>query len=297
MSVRGHGHSGQGRLRIYLDSRDLIVLVEKKSSEETAKFEERLRRNRSELVFSLHNITECCAPLVNGGEGSGVMRMLNRLEQMPHLYIADARIEALELEEAVSAFLEHREYAPIAPPFVPRFDYVVSAFDEPPTREYLEYGLAHTIYELWNIDKSLLTGYPSDAKKLRAILEADRKRVDYKKHESNFPNTIARNLRLYSIPFPLEKVGELARWIYDTPSRCPAQRLGYEVFHKLLRNLTDNGEDSDIPDFAHISCVPYVDAVTLDNRMRGYVDQVDRSIGTNFSQKVHRNLEAIERLL
>jgi len=263
---------------------------------ETANFEERLRRENSKLIYSLNNITECCAPLINGGVNSCVMKTLNRLEQMPHLFIADARIEALELQEAASAFLEHREYTPIVQPFVPRFDYVLSAFYEPPTKNFIGYGLAHMVFELWNTNRSLLIGYPNHAKQLRAILEADRRKLDFKQHESNFPNTIARNLRLYNIPFPIEQVGELAKWIYGTPSRCPALRLGYEVFHKILRNLTDSGEDSDIPDFAHISCVPYVDSITLDNRMRGYVAQVDQSIGSNFSQKVYRNVEAIQEL-
>lgn len=284
-------------MRAYLDTRDLIVLVEKRSPEDTARFEEKLRRGSSELVFSMHNIMECCAPLVQSRDGSNVMNTLNRLEQLPHLYIAEARIEALELQEAVSAFLEGREYTAVAPPFVPRFDYVVSPFKEPATKDYIQYGLAHMIYELWNVDKGLFSGYPTHAKRLRAILESDRKRLDYKNHGANFQHTILRNLRLYNIGFPEENIGDLSSWICENTHRCPAQRLGYEVFHKLLKNLMDSGEDSDIPDFAHISCTPYVDAITLDNRMRGYVAQVDQSIGTNFSEKAYRNVDEIEALL
>lgn len=284
-------------MHVYLDSRDLINLVERRYPEETAKFEEKLREGRSDLIFSMHNIMECCAPLVSAGSTSSVMRTLNRLERMPHLYIAETRIEALELREATSAFMEHREYTPIALPVVPRFDYVVSAFEEPATKDYIKYDLAEIIFELWNIDKNLFAGYPRHAKQLRGILESDRKRDDYKRHDLNFQNTIVKKLRLHSIRFPEEKATELSGWIYEIPNRCPALRLGYEVFHKLLRNLTDSGENSDIPDFAHISCVPYVDAITLDNRMRGYVAQVDQSIGTNYSQKAYRNVEEIQALL
>ena len=190
-------------MHTYLDSRDLIVLVERRSPVETDRFEEKLRLGPSELVFSMHNISECCAPLVYAGVISSVMRTLNRLEQMPHLYVVEARIEALELREATSAFLEYREYTPIAPPVVPRFDYVVSVFEEPPTKDYIEYGLAQMIYDLWTIDKTLFAGYPSHAKQLRAILESDRKREDYKRHDLNFKNTIVRDLRLYSIHFPV----------------------------------------------------------------------------------------------
>jgi hypothetical protein len=80
-------------------------------------------------------------------------------------------------------------------------------------------------------------------------------------------------------------------------TRCPALRLGYEVFHKIVRNLTDSIPDSDIPDFSHISCIPYVDAITLDKRMRGYVAQVDQSIGTDHSQHVYSNIDEIDALL
>ena len=216
---------------------------------------------------------------------------------MPHVYIAEEQIELLELREATSAFLERREYTPVTPPLVPRFDYVVSPFHEPPTKEYIQYGLAHMIYELWHEDKSLFAGHPRHANRLRGILKSNRGRDDYKRHGPNFQNTVLRNLLLYNIQFPEERVQELSEWISEFPSRSPAGRLGYEVFHKLLRNLTDDGEDSDIPDFAHISCTPYVDAMTLDSRMRGYVAQVDKSIGSNFSQKLYRNVKDIEVLL
>jgi hypothetical protein len=301
-SQHGRHHAAQDRgqvaVHVYLDSRDLIGLIERRSSKEVARFDEKLQRGGSELIFSMHNILELCAPLVSAGPGSSVMRTLNELERMPHLYVAEARIDALELKEATDAFLERREYRPIALPVVPRFDYVVSAFErEPVTKAFLKYGLAQIIFELWRIDKSLFTGYSLHAKCLRVAFEVDRKKDDYRRHELNFGNKIARELRLYGIGFPDQKTDELSKWIYENSTRCPALRLGYEVFHKILRNLTDIAKDSDIPDFAHISCVPYVDAITLDKRMRGYVAQVDQSIGTNHSQHIYRNLREIEPLL
>ena len=283
-------------MHVYLDTRDLIDLVERRSAKDTDRFEERLRKSPSQLIFSMHNIMECCGPLVHAAETFNVMTTLNRLEQMPHLYLAEARIEDLELREATSAFLEKREYQTISVPIVPRFDYVVSPFEQPATKDYIGYSLAQVIFELWRVDENLFAGYPSHAKRLRVLLDSDRKRTDYKRHDLNFPNTVVRDLRLYGIRFPHESTDALSKWIFENPSRCPALRLGYEVFHKLVRNLTDSGENSDIPDFAHISCLPYVDAITLDNRMRGYVAQVDKSIGTNYSKNIYRNLDEIEAL-
>lgn len=283
-------------MRIYFDSRDHIDLVERKTPAETDSFERMLRESGNELVFSLHNIMECCAPLLQAGGRTNVMSTLNRLESMPHTYIAEVRIPAMELEEATSAFLNNREYRPIDP-FVSRFDYVVAQFEEPATAEYLSYGLAHTVYELWNEDPSLFNGYPEQAERLREILKSDRTRKDHKRHEANFPSSVTRNLCLYNVTFPPDRVGDLSAWIYENSNRCPAVRLGYEVFHKLLKNLTDSGEVSDIADFAHVDCIPYVDAITLDNRMRGYIAQSDQSLGTLYSNKVYENVGDIEKLL
>lgn len=283
-------------MRIYLDSRDHIWLVERKTPEETDTFERMLRESDHELIFSLNNIMECCAPLLQPGSRTNVMNTLNRLESMPHQYIAEAKIPAMELEEAASAFLNNREYNFIDP-FVSRFDHVVAQFEKPATDNYIHYGLAHTVYELWNEDPSLIDRYPKQSVRLRDILKSDRIRKDHKNHEANFPNSVNRNLRLYNITFPPERIVDFSAWIYENPNRCPATRLGYEVFHKLLKNVTDSGELSDISDFAHVNCVPYVDTITLDNRMRGYVTQSDQSLGTFYSNKVYRNVDDIEKLL
>jgi len=221
------------------------------------------------------------------------MNSLNRLESMPHLYVAEVKIPALELTEGIRSFSECREYSNIDP-YVDRFDEVVSPFDRPATHDYINYGLAHTVFELWQEDPSLFEPYTTESRRLEALRESDRNRSDYRQHDRNFSNCIARNLNLYCIEFPQESINDLASWIWEQPSRCPALRLGYEVFHKITRNLTDGGENSDIPDFTHIDNIPYVDAITLDRRMRGYVQQVDLSIVTNYSQKVFNDIHDIQ---
>lgn len=280
-------------MRIYLDSRDHIALTERFSAVETDAFETAIRRGSHELVFSMHNITECCVPLNQSTTQNSVMKILNRLESMPHVYIAETNILALELMEGVKAFSEGREYSVINP-VVTRFDEVISQGSRPATHDYITYGLAHTIFELWQEDPRLFQPYIAESRRLETIRASDRSRSDYRQHDRNFPNTVERNLRLYNIPFAPEAVNDLAAWIWASPSRCPALRLGYEVFHKITRNVTDSGEESDIPDFAHVDCIPYVDAITLDRRMRGYVEQADRSMGTAYSQKLFADINGVQ---
>lgn len=280
-------------MRIYLDSRDHIVLTERFSAAETDAFETALRRGSHELIFSMHNILECCAPIIQSANQNSVMRILNRLESMPHVYVAEAKIPALELMEGAKAFSERREYS-VVNPFVARFDEVVSPFSQPATHDYIRYSLAHTIFELWQEDPKLFQPYTAESRRLKIIRTSDRSRSDYRQHDRNFSSTVARDLRLYNIAFPQEAVNDLATWIWASPSRCPALRLGYEVFHKIVRNVADLGEESDIPDFAHVDCIPYVDAITLDRRMRGYIEQADRSMGTAYSQKLFADVNRVQ---
>ena len=280
-------------MRIYLDSKDHIVLTERFSAAETDAFETALRRGSHELIFSMHNILECCAPIRQPANQNSVMRILNRLESMPHVYVAEVKIPALELMEGAKAFSEGREYN-VVNPFVARFDEVIAPFSQPATHNYTGYSLAHTIFGLWQEDPTIFQPYTAESRRLETIRTSDRSRSDYRQHDRNFSNTVAKDLRLYNIVFPQESVNDLAAWIWASPSRCPALRLGYEVFHKIVRNVTDSGEESDIPDFAHVDCIPYVDAITLDRRMRGYVEQVDRSMGTAYSRKLFADVNGVQ---
>jgi len=61
--------------------------------------------------------------------------------------------------------------------------------------------------------------------------------------------------------------------------------------------VEDLGERGDPPDYSHITAVPYVDAATLDNRMRGYyrsaINKLEELYPTinYFKNRVFRNLE------
>jgi hypothetical protein len=281
---------------IYLDSKDHIELSEHLAIDVRSDFETTLCRGSHRLVFSLNNVLECCAPIVDRRRTVSVLRALRYLQSLPHVYIANCKIPMLALQAAVKAFTCGREYGMINP-FVNRFDQVVSPFEAPPTRIYLHYTMENAIRDLFLVDATLFQPYTAEAMRLREVRTLDRSRSDYRQHHSNFKQTVARDLNLYRISFPRDSVDALAAWIWESPIRCPALRLGYEVYHKILRNVGDPGEDSDIPDFSHVDCAPYVDLITLDRRIRGYVRQVDDSIGTCYTQKIRRGIEDIKQTL
>jgi len=71
-------------MRIYLDSRDLIVLAERKSDTEYDDAGRWLSERGHELVLSLSPILECCVPLTKSHSDTIVMRTLARIEKLPH---------------------------------------------------------------------------------------------------------------------------------------------------------------------------------------------------------------------
>ncbi|MBA4373892.1 MAG: hypothetical protein C0402_13665 [Thermodesulfovibrio sp.] len=216
---------------------------------------------------------------------------------MPIRFIHNANIPKLELLEAIDVFNNNRTYHTIMP-FVPRFDYTLSTDGLPPTKDYINHSISETIFTLWGEDPKLFLGFPKHTIKLRNLFESDRAMDKPPSLKDNFTKVIGLSLKNYGIAFPLEKLKNLADCIYENTTFCPSIRLNYEVFHKIVRNLEDIPKESDIYDFAHIDCIPYVDMVTLDKRMYNYVSQVCKGIDGIISTSLHSNyIEIYERIV
>ena len=276
-------------MRIYLDSRDLIVLAERKSDAEYEEVGDWLNARGHELVLSLSQILECCVPLTKSNSDAVVTRTLARIEKLPHTYIAEAKIPRDELISAVAAYSANGEYQAIDP-YVSRFDEVLSPFAPPATRGYLKYSLAETVFDLWRTRPDLFSQNVRYSDILAKSRELDRSRADHRRHDLNFPEYVRRTVTQFNITLPPEQVEPLSGWIWAQTTRCPSMRWGYELYHQILRNRTDKAGGSDMGDLTHAGCLPYVDAMTLDRRMRNYVAQADRSLGTDYMNRVFADL-------
>lgn len=284
-------------MNIYLDTKDLVRLVEKISANDSARIKETLTRVNGRLVYSMFNIMEIAAPLAEDSPQTTVMRSLNRLEDFPHKFMDIASIDILEIKEAARALGAGAEYESIPPPFVPRFDYTFTRGAQPATSDYLRYCLALSVYELWIEDKNLFLNSASETARWPSVLQDDREFVGPKDHLRNFQKIINASVQRDKIDLRSVDPNDLAKWIWHKPTRCPAIRLGYELFHVVVNNRGANAKASDISDFAHMLCLPYVDAITLDGAMASYVAQVDRRLGTTFSSRVLKNLQAVEQFI
>ena len=101
---------------------------------------------------------------------------------------------------------------------------------------------------------------------------------------------------MYGVPVPdeIESIGE---WIFASPERCPSKRLRYEVYHATRKNIGYVPEDSDIDDFSHLECLPYVDLMTLDRDKADKVRQASKVTGYPYSDKVCINVDDILKRL
>lgn len=265
---------------VYLDSKDLINVLERSEPVSTEGLAEKLLEAKARLLISFVTVAELSAPLHKHGAKTNVMQLLQRLETLPHVFLADCRVEWLELKEAVDAFDSGRDYSRVDP-FVSRFDHTIPVRGRPPTAHYLAYSIAETVWDLWTSDPCAFDGYASHIPRYDSLLTRDRALKRPPPLSDHFAVVLKRNLELLEIDSRSLDVRDLGRWIYASPRRCPATRLGFEVWHRLRSNVTDVPKRSDLGDFNHLYSIPYADVVTLDSRMLGYVRQAVHEANDN----------------
>lgn len=274
-------------MKLYLDARDLINILQKATPCTVDHLEESLRRGGHKLTVSFHTVSEMSVPIVRATSKTNVMALLNRLERIPITFIR-SDIDGLELKEALDAYSSKREYRGIHA-FVDRFDQTVDLHARPPTGIFINYSLAETVWDLYS--HGALEGLESYANQMRQIVAADRRLNKPPTLKANFAKMIERNLRLYKLSWSGVVLLDFANWIYENPNRCPAIRLGYEVWHKIVKNKTDPLEDSDMEDYQHLTCLPYVDFMTLDRRMHGYVSQALAGVSLDYRDRIFKSTQ------
>lgn len=277
---------------IYLDSKDLINILEKSEPLPADKFENFLKDGSHKIVLSFVTIMEIVEPLRNNKAKTNIMSLLSNIEKLPHTYI-HSDISRLELQEALRAFSTKDNYKSIDP-FVNRFDETCDLNASPATKCYINYSLPETVWDLYNC--CALGGLNKYAAKLEQDFAADRALSPKPSLKVHFIKTIERNIKFHQMSVPCDiDISTFADWVFSDASKCPSGRLAYELWHKMISNITDVPHDSDLEDFQHVGYLPYVDLMTLDRRMCGYVCQVSKSISINYNEKIFRNIKEILR--
>ena len=313
MGARGIGQgfeyltvADEGRLRVFLDAKDLIDIVEHGTPFTLEELQSRLKKHNGTLVLGFGNVRELVAPLGTNADCFTIRAWLERLEGGPLSFIAEPYITNEEINSAISAFGTQSSYQTIDP-FVKRFDFTMRS-----TAASLRatYRLADIVSDMWQQSPEVFSADKQYPQLLAQIVAGDRRvpnRVRASQLQENFARVIERHLVISARaagrpsgstfglirPFPASQAPELATWIYSSPMCCPGLRLSYEVFHTFVANVRDTSKQSDLYDFAEIAVIPYVTAMTVDRRMLDYVRRAGRKLmHQDWSFKYHEHVYA-----
>lgn len=254
-------------MKILLDAKDIINVVEHAQPLSIAELRNWLSKRDSVLVYSFENIRALCGPLAVGpSQVARIVGYLKELEGLPHCYISTA-IDLLELRAAVRAFEEEREYQSIDP-YVPRFDFVFPPLARP---ERPSYPLSEVVLDIFRKCPQIFARRSRLEEICAFAMNEDRGRlnlkapVDVSLAVTPFVETLVQRLSVSR-----ERAEKIASWVAAEPFRCPALRLVRAIGAVISRDVRYAPRRGDVFDLSDTMQIPYVNKATLDRAMLHY---------------------------
>lgn len=289
-------------MHILPDTRDLINLTERGQPISADAFHQYLLNGNHQAVLTFNNIRELAGPLAVDGDFLRIRRLLQTVEAFPHQYLGEVALPGLELQAAVEAFTNGNEYRDINP-FVGRWDDTIRARPgqlNPEYRRLIGLRLDEVVFDVFRFQPRVFQPprewVPAVTERLR--LDRDALRAGEATPREHFRRVVRANAVSHRVNLPNGREDEFALWIYVDPRRCPGLRLNHEVYRQLMMNRDDQFEVGDFVDLNHVFAVPYVNAATLDNRMREYCSRAARrllrvGLAVDYRERLYRDLAAV----
>jgi len=259
-------------VRIMLDSRDLINTIEHECPVSRITLETYLRDGGHQIALTFTNVREFAGPIGAGVVFLTVRPFLQALERMPHCYLKEVTIAAAELQAAVEAFNNRQEYQRPSP-YVDRWDRTMTPLGQRDIAEnWVDFRLDEIVYNVSRVRPDVFMPPAHHLPRLRAQLETDRAalRAGRALAAQHFRHVVRNNAATHRIGLPRGREDEFADWVYQNPDTCSGLRLNHETYRALMSNYGDIPETADFSDLAHVTAIPYLEAATLDRRMRDY---------------------------
>jgi hypothetical protein len=263
---------------LHLDSYDLINVF-KNTTIQPDDLRRQLFKRNTKLVYSPETVQEVVKP-------TDVAESRSRLETLttfPNYYIREKKLVfRREFVCAIAAFQSNELYR------TREVDPFVSTWQEVDEGLSSKYGiskdcLVEIVLPLLTAEPDRFRNRPEDLNALMANVAVDRdrgndfRRGSRKVFRDAVGDTLIR-LGLHPQQPSEDFVDDFSAWLLKRPSVCPSWRLMGETYSEFANNLGDKGQLGDPPDFAHVSVTPYVDVITLDRRMSGYVKTAVRRL-------------------
>lgn len=277
-------------MRIYLDTKDLINIIEKSEPISPQDLKKNFIEKANKLIISNMLLLEVSEPLNLKSKKTNVMKFINKLETIPHEFIKTKNLYCRELIEAIKSFNNNKEYKDVNP-FTSRYTEVLELSKKFPLEKFIIYSLGEAIWIFFN--EGVLGGYNEYIESWKNMISIERKLFNSQNKKENFVGSIIKHLSHCKIQISSHCIKPFGEWIYKEPYRCPSIRLINEVFSKMVQNIGDIPKESDLEDFVHIKCLPYVDFMTVDRRFHGYICQAANSLGIDYKSKLIRSIDEI----
>jgi len=288
-------------IRILLDAKDLIELVERDKPMSVRDLSEFLRERRGHIVLTFVNVSEFADCFRGASDRLYIRAMLQALQALPVMYLHEGLIEVCEIEAAVQAFNASRAVNPHSP-YVSRWDETTTIRGQrSPVQMIVGYRLDMMIFDLLgDREGQRLSDHRRNMGRMtrqKVVEERNLPPEERPKPRQALTDALQRKIEYWKLEKPKDMTA-FGKWIYHDATLCPGFRLGWELFRSLVANVTDELQDTDVWDNAHFPAVPYVDHLTLDRRMLGYFGEVANRIlklthAADYRNRAHSNLEEL----
>jgi hypothetical protein len=269
--------------RIFLDSRDLIQLLERSEPVSAGELERELRPRHGRIVLTYTNVAELVAQTREQRPDTARVRdVMRRLAALPHAFLRFADLPRLEFRAAIEGFEAGRSPRLIDPYVTYWWETfwslplpLVRAIEDPARLDVLcNWSLAQQIGCLALLNPDCLRVDESDLVELHESVADDRNRLKASRGRADsFAAGIIDQFIRYKWPEPSGGLDQFCAYVAADPTACTGWRLGHDVYEEFRGNLTAKPRKGDIADFAHIHLVPYVTHATLDRAWRTRCEQ------------------------
>lgn len=250
-------------MRVLLDAKDLINVVEHSKPVSLDDLEAWLKTKNARLVFSLENIRALAGPL--GSDPASLPRIvhyLRDLEALPHCFIS-CHIDLFELRSAIKGYDIGLKYDAIDP-YVPRFDFTFDRMAQPSRPNYT---MAETVADLYQSSPRIFAPRPNLHQIHAHAMSEDRMRRSFDRLRYELPREPFVETLVNLLGVPDRKAQKIADWIAGDPERCPALWLIRAMGSVMSKDRAYQSRPGDVFDMSDAMAIPYVTCATLDRAM------------------------------
>lgn len=269
--------------RIFLDSRDLIQLLERSEPVSATELERELRPRHGRIVLTYTNVAELVAQTPDQRPDHARVRdLMRRLAALPHTFLRFADLPSLEFRAAIEGFEAGRPPRVVDPYVIYWWETfwslplpLVRTIENPARLGLLcNWSLAQQVEGLVLLDPDCLRVDESDLVELHENIADDRNRLKAARGRADsFAAGIIDQFIRHEWPEPTGGIDQFCAYVASTPTACAGWRLGHDVYEEFRGNLTAKPRKGDIADFAHVHLIPYVTHATLDRAWRNRCEQ------------------------